>query len=201
MKNSISWIALTIAIVSLTITLLHILHFAPNNIFDNCNYIDIIGILVGSAALVFSLFFVILGIRGHQIQNEIESANKEFEATVEKTLIKPATQVSKLYYDLYSESIGLLTTIHNNLPNQTIQQKDYLDELKLAQARLACNVDFFVDKEKTLMSINLLKEKSKNEIDMDLMDMVIANPKSDKDIKKAARKAYRAIEKRINQRI
>ena len=195
-NNCIPWIAFGIALLALTITLLHVCNVTQPTDCKLGNYNDIVGIIISSVALVVSIYLIIIGIHAYQIQNEIKNEAKDFEKLVDKNLGAPATQVSETFYKLYSESIELLTIIHNNLPDP--KSNDFINELKLAQARFACHADF-IDKDMKLAGINLLRKNSNSTSDINLLEEVINNPKSDKDIRGAALYAYKDIKNRLDE--
>lgn len=205
------WIIFTVTGLSLGISVLSLImaNSKPFSFFqlefDYTKLVELTGLIFSVIGVVFTVYFVIIGINAKEIEKEISKRKEQIEK-LDKEIKKKQFQIEsvkkqtenaiKVEMDQQDEMYGhLLEQAKNN--SDTNKRKRTIDALNLSRARLATK-SRFLSKNKRLQRMSALDILGDT---TDITDLVkiINDSTEDKEIIESAKMRKEEIEKRLGQ--
>jgi len=202
MKNKTGipkWVTFATIVLSIGISIWALVTAKANQSIDIEKIDDFFGLLFSVIGVVFTLFFVVIGIKATNIDKEISKRQEQIEKLDDEIKIKKEqiesiiTVEMEQQEEIYSHLINLSQTIKDDE-----LRKKSINLLHRSQARLAMNSQLLPTEDR-LVKIVFLDEHG-DESDITNLDKIITNPTEDKRMKESAAMRKQAIEKRINKK-
>lgn len=159
-------------------------------VFDFGKVTDFVGLLFSVAGVVFTIFFVIVGVDAIRIKKQLDSLINE----VEEKKAQIDRYIKRLECDNLDDMYGQILSIAATITSSK-ERKRIINSLTLSRARLATQ-SIFLDKETRIQRIPTLQSMGELS-DIDELSKLINDPYEDKDIVELAKVTRDELLKRL----